>query len=169
MKTLKDWFDKVVIFALLMMVLPLVSLVKGQSPDKSDVSWISYAEAAKQAEAKKLMIFLEAEWCMVCKRMHREVFTNDEVFSLINRGFYLVRMDIESVAMIPVKGKMISKKESSKSIGIYGTPTILFLNSKEEVIGNFVGYSDAEDMISLLTYITSDAYLTESLGSYSNP
>lgn len=171
MKTVTDWIVKVVIFTLLMMVLPLASLVKGQSPDKSDVSWISYAEAAKQAEAetKKLMIFLEAEWCMVCKRMHREVFTNDEVFSLINRDFYPVKMDIESDAIIPVKGKMISKKEFSKSIGIYGTPTLLFLNSKEEVIGNFVGYSDAEDMISLLTYITSDAYLTESLESYSNP
>lgn len=171
MKTVTIWFEKVVIFALLMMVLPFVSEVMGQSPDKSGLNWISYTQAAEQAddEEKKLMIFLEAEWCMVCKRMHREVFTNDEVISLMNSDFYPVRMDIESDAMIPVKGKRVSKKEFSKSIGIYGTPTILFLNSNEEVIGNFVGYSDSEEMISLLTYITSEAYLTESLESYTNP
>lgn len=171
MKKVAGCFEKVVIFALLMMVFPFASEVVGQSTDKSNVNWVSFAEAAKQADAeeKKLMIFLEAEWCMVCKRMHEEVFTKSNVFSLLNRGFYPVRMDIESDTMIPVKGKWVSKKEFSKDIGIYGTPTILFLNSNEEVIGNFVGYSDAEDMINLLTYIASDAYLTESLESYINP
>lgn len=171
MKAEASWYKLVLIVTFLMMVLPLATEVKGQSSARTDVSWISYAEAAEMADAeeKKVMIFLEAEWCTVCKRMHREIFTKDEVFSLINSDFYPVRLDIESDDMIPVKGKMVSKKEFSKSVGVYGTPTILFLNSNEEVIGNFVGYSDDEDMKRLLTFITSDAYLTESLESYSSP
>ena len=115
------------------------------------------------------MLFLEAEWCIVCKRMHREVFTNREVTSLINNDFYAVKMDIESEEMIPVNGEMISKKEYSKSIGIYGTPTILFIDSNDDVIGNFVGYVDEKGMVILLNFIKSDAYLTESLESYSRP
>ena len=169
MKAEASWYKLVLLITFLMMVLPLATEVKGQSSARTDVSWISYAEAAEKADAeeKKVMIFLEADWCMVCKRMHREVFTNNEVFSLINSDFYPVRLDIESDDMIPVNGETISKKEYSKSIGIYGTPTILFLNSKEEVIGNFVGYSDDEEMKKLLTFISSDAYLTERLDDYS--
>jgi len=154
-----------------MMLTLLVFEVHGQSSNTSDVRWISYTDAAEKADAvnKKRMVFLEAEWCIVCKRMHREVFTNGEVASLINSDYYAVRMDIESEEMIPVSGDMISKKEYSKSIGIYGTPTILFIDSNDDVIGNFVGYLDEEGMTTLLNFITSEAYLTESLESYSRP
>jgi thioredoxin-related protein len=145
--------------------------VNAQALKDTEVRWGSYAEAAELAEdeQKKVMIFLEAEWCTVCKRMHREVFTNEEIISLLNNDFYSVRIDIESDERISVREKMITKKEFSKSVGIYGTPTILFLNSEEEVIGNYVGFLDVIDMIRLLNYIESDAYLTESLESYLNP
>lgn len=149
-----------------MLTLPFVISVKAQSTNEPGVNWTSYAEATKQAEDKKVMVFLEAEWCGVCKRMHREVFTNSKVFSLINSEFLAVKMDIESEDRIPVNGDMISKKEYSKNIGIYGTPTILFLNSNEDIIGNFVGYSDSGEMVTLLNYIASDAYLSGSLEEY---
>lgn len=153
----------------LMLALFFAFGVNAQSPDETDVNWISYEDAIEQVEEKKMMVFLEAEWCMVCKRMHQEVFTNDEVSSLINRDFFAVKMDIESNDRIPVNGGMVSKMEYSKSIGIYGTPTILFLDSSEDIIGNFVGYSDSAEMVTLLSYIVSDAYLTESLEEYTNP
>lgn len=149
----------------------LVPDVKAQSSyDESDVNWISYSKAAEEAKTtdKKLMLFLEADWCGICKRMHREVFTNDEVASLISSDFYPVRIDIESDDMIPVKGEMISQKEYSKSVGIYGTPTILFLDSNEEIVGNFVGYSDESEMARLLNFIASGAYMNETLESYTN-
>lgn len=169
MKSSMNFFKQVTIIIVMMLALPFVSDVNAQSTNETGVNWISYAEAIKQAEEKKVMIFLEAEWCMVCKRMHREVFTNDEVFSLINSDFFAVKMDIESDDQIPVNGDMVSKKEYSKNIGIYGTPTILFLNSREDIIGNFVGYSDSWEMVTLLNYIASDAYLTVSLEEYTNP
>ena len=171
MKTLTSFSQSVVIFTCLIMITLLVTEVHGQSSNTSDVRWTSYADAAEQADAvnKKRMLFLEAEWCIVCKRMHREVFTNGEVSTLINNDFYAVRMDIESEEMIPVNREMISKKEYSKSIGIYGTPTILFIDSNDDVIGNFVGYLDEKGMVILLNFIKSDAYLTENLESYSRP
>ena len=159
---------QVTIILVFILALPFVFSVNAQSVNGQGVNWISYAEATKQAEDKKVMVFLEAEWCVVCKRMHREVFTNDEVFSLINSDFLAVKMDIESEDRIPVNGDMISKMEFSKSIGIYGTPTILFLNSNEDIIGNFVGYSDSGEMVTLLNYIASDAYLSGSLEEYTD-
>jgi len=169
MKSLMIFCKQVVIIIFLILALPFVYEVKAQPTDENGVNWISYADAIKQAEEKKVMVFLEAEWCVVCKRMHKEVFTDNEVFSLINRDFFAVKMDIESQDRIPVNGNMVSKMEYSKSIGIYGTPTILFLDRNEDIIGNFVGYSDSGEMVTLLTYIVSDAYLTESLEEYTNP
>lgn len=169
MKTATARLTQFLIFTLLMMGTFFVLEVKSQSAGEPDVNWISYAEATERVEAeeKKIMIFLEADWCTVCKRMHQEVFPDDDVASLINSDFYAVRVDIESADIIPVKGEMMSKKEYSKSVGIYGTPTILFLNSDEEIIGNFVGYSDKTDMTILLNFINSDAYMKESLESFS--
>lgn len=169
MKRSMNYCKQVIFISVLILALPFVFEVNAQPANEPGVNWISYAEAAKQAEHKKVMVFLEAEWCVVCKRMHREVFTNSEVFSMLNSDFFAVKMDIESHDQIPVNGSMISKMEFSKSIGIYGTPTILFLNSSEDIIGNFVGYSDSGEMVTLLNYIASDAYLTVSLEEYTNP
>lgn len=171
MKTVKFWLVQISVLMILMMYKPVVFEVNGQAIEKTEVRWVSYADAVEDGQVgqKKLMIFLEADWCTVCKRMHREVFTDNSVIALLNTHFYPVRLDIESNDKIPMKGRMITKKEFSKSVGVYGTPTILFLNNEEDIIGNFVGYSDEKDMIRLLNYIKSDAYLTVSLEGYSNP
>jgi len=154
-------------FQLIFMV--FVFEVKAQEKKETEISWKSYAAVTEVSEMdqKKTMLFLEADWCTVCKRMHREVFTDKEVIALLNTHFIPVRMDIESDEMIKVKGYEVSKKEFSKRVGIYGTPTILFLDENEDIIGNFVGYSDENEMIKLLNFIHSEAYLNKTLDGYS--
>ena len=47
--------------------------------------------------------------------------------------------------------------ELSAMWGVEGFPTMLFLNSKGEIIGSFASFADADLMIKLLTYISSGA------------
>ncbi|MDZ7807266.1 MAG: thioredoxin fold domain-containing protein [Gracilimonas sp.] len=169
MKTKTGWFAQLSLFTILMVQIVFVPEMNAQAPGDSGVAWVSYTEATENAESdqKTLMLFLEAEWCTVCKRMHREVFTDESVIEALNTHFYPVRLDIESNDKIQVKGKKISIKEFSKKIGVYGTPTILFLDEEEDIIGNFVGYSDEKDLLKLLNYIESEAYLSESMEGFS--
>ena len=51
----------------------------------------------------------------------------------------------------------MSKRDLAATWGVEGYPTMLFLNSKGEIIGSFPSFADAETMYKLLTYISSGA------------
>jgi len=154
----------------MMLFVALASEISAQTPENGEVNWMSYKEAVENTKSEKdikIMLFLEADWCTVCKRMHREVFTDGKVIALLNTHFSPVKLDIESSDKLNMKGRTISKKEFSKDIGIYGTPTILFLDETEDIIGNFVGFSNVDEMLKLLNFISSEAYLNGTLEGYS--
>ena len=55
------------------------------------------------------------------------------------------------------KGQKLSKRELADHWGVRGFPTLLFLNSKGEIIGSYPSYAEADLMLKLLTYISSGA------------
>lgn len=140
-----------------------------QSEDK-DIEWVSLEEAVSMAEEepKKIMLFMEADWCTLCKKMKREVFPKSEVRGAINNSFYAVRIDIESGDLIRFKGKEWTKKELSQDLGLYATPTFIFLESDQSVIGNKPGYMDQDEFLRLLTFISDEAYLESGFENFEN-
>lgn len=129
--------------------------------ESSDTSpWISFDQMVESNEnqPKKIMLFMEADWCSVCKRMKREVFPDSTIQTLLNNEFYSIRIDIESDEKIQFSDEQISKKELSKQFGIRGTPTIIFLDHDFSVIGNKVGFSDQEEFTALLQFINKEEY-----------
>lgn len=128
--------------------------------NRNSSPWVSFNEMAEmnQNQPKKIMLFMEADWCSVCKRMKREVFPDSTIQALLREKFYPVRIDIESEEQIQFADEQVTKKELSKEFGIRGTPTIIFLNHDFSVIGNSVGFSGREEFITLLHFIGDDKY-----------
>ncbi|MDX1760924.1 MAG: thioredoxin family protein [Christiangramia sp.] len=62
------------------------------------VNWISFEQLydSIQKKPKKVFIDFYADWCVPCKRMDKEVFTDPEVYRTLNRDFYAVKMNVES-------------------------------------------------------------------------
>lgn len=56
----------------------------------------------------------------------------------------------------------MSQIEFSKNMKLYATPTFIFLNHDESVIGNKPGFIDTKELADLLRYVHTDAYLTQS-------
>ncbi|MDX1640801.1 MAG: thioredoxin fold domain-containing protein [Balneolaceae bacterium] len=148
---------------LLKILLPLIILPSGTfaQGDTSQIDWVSYEKAITLAQNhnQKVLLFMEADWCSVCKRMKREVFPDKEIKTLMNDHFLPVRIDIESEDKILFQGREISKKNLAKDLGIYGTPTIIFLEENESVIGNNVGFMNTDNFKRLLTFIYQEEYL----------
>lgn len=141
--------------------------VLGQENNDSS-PWISFGEMVElnQNQPKKIMLFMEADWCSVCKRMKREVFPDSTIQTLLSTEFYPIRIDIESEETVQFSDAEVTMEELSKQFGIRGTPTIIFLEHDFSVIGNSVGYSDKENFTALLKFIRDEEYHQKSLDEY---
>lgn len=159
----------------LIYLLTLISTISfsvyAQADKKADgegVKWYTYDEAIELIEyhPKKILLFLEADWCSICKEMKREIFPRTDINSIMNEKFYPVRIDIESNKQLMYQGEKISEKQLSKRMKIYATPTFIFLDEREVILGNKPGFIDAEELKNLLAYIYSDAYQLVSFQEY---
>jgi len=101
----------------------------------------NYAQALEKAklEGKYLFIDCYTSWCVPCKKLEKEVFTDKEVADYFNSKFVNFRLDIE-------KGEGPELKQRFK---VQPVPTLLFINAKGEVEHKFIGASSKEDFLKL--------------------
>lgn len=140
-----------------------------QAYKKEDIEWYSFNDAIELAKDhnKKVMLFMEADWCSVCKKMKKKVFPDQDVQDIMRTKFYPVRMDIESDQKLTYQQKEMSFKAFSKYMNMYATPTFIFLDEKGKVIGNKPGYMETEELMTLLRYIYTNAYENKTFEEYS--
>ena len=72
------------------------------SSPASSVSWKSFDDGVLLAQQsnKKLLVDVYTDWCTWCKKMDAEVYTNPEVFKLINTQFVAVKLNAELAILI---------------------------------------------------------------------
>ena len=106
------------IFRLLMLVALCVSVsfaaplndavpAKKASARKSTVHWMDYNEALEKAQKFPKLIFVDlyADWCIPCRVMEANVFSDPTVASLLNTRFYAVKLNAESQDSIMCDGQ----------------------------------------------------------------
>ncbi|MEK7254689.1 MAG: thioredoxin fold domain-containing protein, partial [Bacteroidota bacterium] len=101
----------------------------------------TWSELLAKAEKENKLIFMDAyaEWCGPCKKMAKDVFTQEEVGKFYNAKFINVKMDME-------KGEGI---DLSRQYGVMAYPTLLFLNKDGEIVHRSVGYQSATLLLDL--------------------
>lgn len=93
----------------------------------------TFKEALKKAEKENKLVFIDfyTVWCGPCKRLDKEVFTQKDIGDFYNAHFINFKVDAE-------KGEGIKLK---KKYGIKSYPTLIFVNSKGELIHKKIGIS----------------------------
>ena len=102
----------------------------------------SWSQALAAAEEDKKIIFLDAyaAWCGPCKLMSAKTFTNKEVGEYFNENFICFKMDMEKNA----DGPRLSGKYHLKAY-----PTLYFINGKEEIVHETLGYHEPAQLIAV--------------------
>jgi len=74
---------------------------------KSKVHWMDYATALEKAKKNPKLIFVDlyADWCVPCRIMDANVYTDPTVASLLNSRFYAVKLNAESQDTISCDGE----------------------------------------------------------------
>ena len=103
------------------------------------LEYVDYESALKKAvtEQKLVMLFFTAKHCRYCKKMQREVLSDDEVVSALDEGFITVKLDLDSV-----------KNQTKFKVSI--TPTFIFLSPENEAIYTVPGSWNKEDFLVIL-------------------
>jgi thiol:disulfide interchange protein len=80
--------------------------MKNASAEKSLVKWMGYTEALEKAKSEQKLIFVDlyADWCVPCRIMDANVYSNPTVASLLNTRFYAVKLDADSQDSIMCDG-----------------------------------------------------------------
>jgi len=129
------------------------------SQTASAVNWKTFDKGLKDAAAGKKYGFIDVytDWCGYCKMLEGTTLKAKPVLAELEKNFVSIKFNAESDEMVTWKGKKISMRDLSASWGVEGFPTMLFLNSKGEIIGSFASFAEADMMTHLLKYISSGA------------
>ena len=144
--------------AFCVVLLVAASLPETAAEDPTD--WLRLDEAREHAasDGKPIFIFVEAEWCVQCRRMEREVFPQEDVKRLLEERYHAVSIDLDSREKVTLDGESVTEREFARRMEVSVTPTIFFMNAQGDVMGQRPGYVDVEEMTVLLRYVTSDSF-----------
>ena len=84
--------------------------------------------AEANAEGKRLVVMVEQRGCIYCAKMHKEVFSRDDVASYIRDNFFVVQVNLHGdTEMTDFDGESLTEKQATRKWGLLFTPSILFL------------------------------------------
>jgi len=109
-------------------------------------------EAAEAARAgKRLMLYFWLEGCPYCQRMTSVTFRDASVIERIRRSFVPVAVNVRGDRDIAwTDGATLTEKQLAAKLAVRGTPTIVFLDGKGEIVLRRVGYVEPAQFARLL-------------------
>lgn len=135
------------------------SINSKDSKNSSNITWVENLEdgivIAKKENKNILINFTGSDWCIWCKRLNGEVFTQKQFADYAKKNLVLVRLDFPRNTPQSEVTKQYNNNLARK-YGIQGFPTIILLDKN----GNFVyqtGYQEggADNYVKHLSQIFS--------------
>lgn len=140
------------------------------------VTWISFEQAVKTLtdDPKPFLIDVYTDWCGWCKVMDKNTFSNAEVSTYLNKNFHSVKLNAETRDTIRLGEKIFTFKQEYKSnelaISLLGGkmsyPSVVFLDSKLQMLTVVPGYMEAPQMMEILKYFGEGIYLRQKWEEY---
>ncbi len=130
--------------------------------------WQDLGPAQERAvtEEKKIMIFFEAEWCGICRRLESEVFSNQTVLRKLHGSYIPVMIDVDSKSPVLFNGEELSVRRFAQQNNILTVPTLLFVDEAGNVMAHQAGFIPAERMKALLDFVDSEAFGRQSFEEF---
>ncbi len=112
---------------------------------------------------KNVFVFIRTDWCKYCHKMVRTTLKNETIVKLLTNHFYFIELDAESKTDIKYRGRTFKYKPTGNETGVHelakqlGTingklnyPALVVLNAKNEIVFQYDGYLNAEELEAIL-------------------
>ena len=111
-----------------------------------EVMWLSFEQldSAMNENPKPVFIEFYTDWCVYCKKMEEESFTDSDIVELLNSNYYSVRFNAESKETVSFDGlgfvptneqrfHPIVNLLATRKGAAFAPPVLLFMNSNMNV------------------------------------
>lgn len=126
--------------------------------------------AEAEAEGKRLMVLVEQRGCLYCKKMHEDVFSQDEIARMLSEDFFVVQVNMfGDVDVTDFDGTTLPEKDMVRKWGLLFTPTILFfpidvdegVSAAAAAVASMPGAFSKSTTLDLLNWILAEGYSGE--------
>jgi thioredoxin-related protein len=115
------------------------------------------AEARKQG--RYVMVFLHLEGCPYCARMLEENFVSGDNHDFMRKHFEVIAVNVRgSLEATWTDGAAHNESTLARSLGVIGTPTIVFLGEDGRKVIQLNGYQDPRTFRGALEFVQSKRY-----------
>lgn len=106
------------------------------------INWVSFKllDSLLAVEPRETLIFIHTDWCAYCRKMEREIFTKQNLVTVINKNYYAVSLDAESVQEITFDQSVWKPKSNKKRTGQYHPLALALLNGKQMVFPSLLRF-----------------------------
>jgi len=116
-------------------------------------SFLEFPQDVKEAagDGKRLMVYFWQDGCGACRRMKETTFADPATVATTRAKFVPVAINIFGEReLVWTDGRRMREKELARSLGIRGTPTMLFLDEKGLEVARRIGYHPPGPFTALL-------------------
>jgi len=129
-------FMKVILFVLTIQVSTQMQAQINFAPVNSEEEWSEMLLIAKEAN-KPIFVDIYTDWCGYCKKMDKDVFSQNDVAELMNTNFVNVKVDGESGF-----GKAFANIHQ-----VEGFPTYAFVDYQDDALAYLEGYNRKPEFV----------------------
>ena len=141
-----------------------------EMPEWFKESFLDMAEDVEEAkdENKHVILFMTLEFCPYCTKMLNDNFVEGAKHQkYIQDNFDVIGINIKGSREIALsEDKSLTEKEYAAYLKVQYTPTIIFLNQKNEVVVRLNGYRSPENFKLVLDFVKKKEYEKMSLTAY---
>ncbi|CAB9539054.1 hypothetical protein BROOK1789C_1423 [Bathymodiolus brooksi thiotrophic gill symbiont] len=131
-------------------------------------SFLELAEDVDEArqDNKHILLFFHLAECPYCDQMVKD-FDQQPLKAFIQKHFSVIAINIRGDKEVAINEEYtLSEKELANEIQVKYTPTVVFLNQKNETIMRTNGYRSPAKLRQVLGYVSSKAYEKLTLAQY---
>ncbi len=140
---------------------------KGDST-KTALPWkpfdAGFAEA--RSSGKKIMLDVYTDWCVWCKRLDQNVYSNPAVADYLRKHYVIIKLNAESSAKVRYKDTTYTSADFAMGLGVTGYPTIYFFDSSGEPLDKLGGYVEADRFLPIIRFFGEDYFRKMSWQDY---
>lgn len=140
-----------------------------EHPDWFKESFLDIVEDVAEAadEDKHVILFMHLNGCPYCFRMTEENFKHAPYTPFIQEHFDVIALNIKGDREVALnEDTSLTEKQLAEKLNVIYTPTVVFMNTDNQVVARVNGYRSVSDFKHILDYVQQKAYADTKLADY---
>ena len=147
----------------------LLYLAQAHSAPPAGYRFLAYGDAMAQAreQQKPVFLYFGRYGCSSCRKMHQEVFSDNQIKQRYNDHYVLAYVDTESGERLTLpNNERITEMQFASRMRILGTPTFIFLTPDEIPLMKLAGFKTIDKMKQYDDYVAGGHYGSQTFKQY---